>query len=147
MFCLLDNLEPKEKTLEISQSASINGPVSPIAKTTTTSFPVPPVTKTNTTPLPTSPTGKTTQTIIGPTIIPRPTSPIAPNLASSPKEIVGVMDLLDKAIAEGKHAEAAQLAKEVSKSQISAKLVGSTSTGQRKLSKSEKIRSECVTLD
>jgi hypothetical protein len=52
------------------------------------------------------------------------------------------MDLLNKAIAEGKHKEAAQLAKEVSKSEISAKLTSGPSASLKKLSKSEKIRSD-----
>ena len=49
------------------------------------------------------------------------------------------MDRLNKAIADGNHKEAAQLAKEVSKSQISAQLNAGASA--RKQSKSEKIRS------
>jgi hypothetical protein len=48
------------------------------------------------------------------------------------------MDRLNKAIAEGNLKEAAVLAKEVSKSDISAQL---NSGSSRKLSKSEKIRS------
>ena len=65
-----------------------------------------------------------------------------PASPSSPQEPVAVMDLLNKAIAEGKHKEAAQLAKEVSKSEISAKLTSGPSASLKKLSKSEKIRSD-----
>ena len=62
-----------------------------------------------------------------------------PASPSSPQDPVCVMDRLNKAIADGNHKEAAQLAKEVSKSQISAQLNAGASA--RKQSKSEKIRS------
>lgn len=143
MFCSLEDLEPKEKSMEFLQPITSNDAITPVAKTTTASIQT---AKANTTPLPTSPTSISSQAN---TPIPSfPSASSIPTLPSSPKEPVGVMDLLNKAIAEGKHAEAAQLAKEVSKSQISAKLVGSattttaTATSPRKLSKSEKIRSE-----
>ena len=64
-----------------------------------------------------------------------PTSPSSP-----PAEPVGLMDLLNKAIAEGNHKEAAQLAKEVSKSQISAKVTNPRAKSNSK-TETKKIRS------
>ena len=64
---------------------------------------------------------------------------INPATPNSPQDPVSIMDRLNKAIADGNHKEAAQLAKEVSKSDISAQLNSGVTC--RKLSKSEKIRS------